>query len=84
MSVDLRKTPKLDKLDVDQLLSLLDEVAVELEETNERARQLYELRTRIYVEARDRQPPVTLRKIAAHARTTDVAVNAVLQKAKAS
>lgn len=79
-----RKPPKLSKLSDDELLSYLAELASELSDVNARAETLYELRNAVYAEARHRQPPITLRKIAAVAGTTDVAVVAALRKLQAS
>lgn len=81
--IELRKVPKLSKLDTDELMQLLSEVADDLNDTNARAEQLYELRTRIYVEARSREPAVTYRQLGAVAGTSDVAVVAVMRKVQA-
>lgn len=81
--IELTKPPKLDKLDDDALLAYLDELTSELQATNARAERLYELRTAVYVAARQRTPPITHRRLGKHSQTSDVAVVAALRKAAA-
>lgn len=70
------------KLDTDGLLVLLREVADDLEATLEREAKLYDLRTRLFVAARNRSPRVTLGQLAEASKASEAAVTQVLHKVR--
>lgn len=84
MIADLAAATKLDpaKLDTEELLSLLAEVATDLEETLAREATLYELRTKLFVAGRQRSPRVTLGQLAEASGASEAAVTQVLHKVR--
>lgn len=81
--IDLEATPDPAKLETDDLLALLAEVADDLTAVLERQTALYDLRTRLFVAARARSPRVTLGQLAAASGASEAAVTQVLHKVRA-
>lgn len=82
MSIDLSNVPEVERLDTDELLALLGDVAADLGETLARSEALYELRTRVFVAARNRTPRVTLGQLAEKSGASEAAVTQVLHKVR--
>lgn len=80
--IDLARSPDPTKLDTPELLSLLAEVAGDLTATLEREAALYDLRTRLFVAARNRSPRVTLGQLAEASGASEAAVTQVLHKVR--
>lgn len=80
--IDLTAAPDPARLDTDELLALLAEVAGDLEETLAREAALYDLRTRLFVAARNRTPRVTLGQLAEASGASEAAVTQVLHKVR--
>lgn len=78
--IDLAKAPDPAKMSTDDLLAYLAEVATDLGDALDRADQLYDLRRRIFLAARNRSPRVTLTKLAEVASMGTAAVTQVLHK----
>lgn len=80
--IDLGRVADPTKLDTPDLLELLTTVAGELTETLEREQALYDLRTRLFVAARNRNPRVTLGELAKASGASEAAVTQVLHKVR--
>lgn len=80
--IDLSDVPNVERLDTDELMDLLGQVAGDLGETLARSESLYELRTRIFVAARNRTPRVTLGQLAEKSGASEAAVTQVLHKVR--
>jgi hypothetical protein len=80
--IDLAAAPDPSKLDTDDLLAFLRELAADLDVTLERQSALYDLRTRAFIAARNRNPRVTLGQLAEASGASEAAVTQVLHKVR--